>query len=428
MAAARNVDDLLSALNGEKGKRWALRRFRLVKALGAAEDPRAVEALSKVVRTDRSAEVRDVAIAALGRIGDPTAIPALKDALRDPENGWVAMRNLGLLRDLSSVQEFIGWLGADNPLTRGFAADALGEIGDRSATPALVEALGDTKWSVRQSAAFALAKLGDPHALEPLRRAHRSGRCLSRRSIGKALAQLEKEGESNSKEPKKQIMFEQKFATPFQVAAMLRKTVGLRGTRDKRYKEAQYLAQNFSRNFFSDTSDQEPREFLEQTIEEFPDEPILRLLYVPMLTEIRPDDIAREAAKAVELGPDDPVVLVRAGHILLNEGDHDAASSCASRANELMAHDSIFMSDLENLSGLLAAFAGEDDLAEEKLRSAVEREPDNEPFAKNLAVFLAERGRLQQGAGVLDEALKHIEHKGEVERMRDRMAAEAGGS
>lgn len=86
------------------------------------------------------------------------------------------------------------------------------------------------------------------------------------------------------------------------------------------------------------------------------------------------------------------------------------------------------MGDLDNLNGLLAAFAGEDDLAEEKLRAAVDKEPNNEPFARNLAVFLAERGRLREGAEVLDEALKHVEKKDEIVGMRDRMAAEAAGS
>jgi Flp pilus assembly protein TadD len=142
---------------------------------------------------------------------------------------------------------------------------------------------------------------------------------------------------------------------------------------------------------------------------------------------LRPDDVAAEAVKAVELAPDDPATLMRAGHVLLGR-DRVAARSCASRANELAKPDFVLMGGLDNLNGLLAAFAGEDELAEEKLRSAVDREPSSESFAKNLAVFLAERGRLQEGAEVLDEAIKHIEHKDELERMRDRMAAEAASS
>jgi predicted Zn-dependent protease len=86
------------------------------------------------------------------------------------------------------------------------------------------------------------------------------------------------------------------------------------------------------------------------------------------------------------------------------------------------------MSGLVHLSGLLAALAGEDANAEENLRSAVASEPDNELRARHLAVFLAERGRLQEGAKVLNEARRHVEKKDELERMRARMAAEATDS
>jgi Tfp pilus assembly protein PilF len=174
--------------------------------------------------------------------------------------------------------------------------------------------------------------------------------------------------------------------------------------------------------------DEEARTFLEDAIERFPENAELRLLYATILLMTRPDGVASEATKAVELAPDDPGVLVRAGHLLLGRGDREAARSCAARANELVQPDFPLMGGLDNLNGSLAVFAGEDDLAEEKLRSAIEKDPDSEPFARDLAVFLAERGRLKEGAEVLDEALKHIEHKDEVERMRDRMAAEAASS
>jgi Flp pilus assembly protein TadD len=174
--------------------------------------------------------------------------------------------------------------------------------------------------------------------------------------------------------------------------------------------------------------DEEALEFFNVAIQRFPDDPELRLLHSTILLGIRPDAVAAEAAKAVELAPDDPATLVRAGHVLLSNGNREAAKSCADRANELAPPDFVLMEGLDNLTGLLAAFAGEDDLAEEKLRAAVAGEPDHEQWARHLAVFLAERGRLREGAEVLDEALKHVEKKDEVERMRDRMAAEAADS
>lgn len=194
-------------------------------------------------------------------------------------------------------------------------------------------------------------------------------------------------------------------------------------------KEKKELAAAIARGRELRRSGQNPDEaleFLEGAVQRFPDDPEIRLLYAAILLIPRPDDVAVEAAKAVELGPDDPVILVRAGHLLLGSGDRETAQSCATRANELVQPGFVLMSGLVHLNGVLAALAGEDELAEENLRSAVASEPGNEQWARHLAVFLAERGRLQEGAEVLDEALKHVEKKEEIERMRDRMAAEAG--
>jgi HEAT repeat protein len=284
----------------------------------------------------------------------------------------------------------------------------------------LIAALGEPKAGVRQAAAGALAKLGDPEALEPVRRAHRSAKGLSRRFIGKALARLEGRGEVNSEWPRERIGIEQKIATPLLIASMTEKALGIKGPREHRLNEANYLA----RSFFLTRPRREALEFLEKAIQEFPDDPEIRVNYASILLELRPEDAAAEAAKAAELGPDNPVTLVRAGHLLLCEGDCEAAQSCATRANELVKPDFILMAGLDNLNGCLASLAGDDGVAEEKLRSAVEGEPTSEPFARNLAVFLAERGRLREGAEVLEEALKHTESK-EMECMRSRMAAEA---
>ena len=199
----------------------------------------------------------------------------------------------------------------------------------------------------------------------------------------------------------------------------------------KSRRKAKELAAAVSRGRELRRSGQDPEEaleFLEDAVRRFPADAELRLLYAASLSVFEPENAAREAVKAVKLGSDNPAILVRAGHLLLGSGDRETARSCAARATELAKPGFILMSGLVHLNGLLAAFAGEDELAEENLRSAVTSEPDNERWARHLAVFLAERGRLQEGAEVLDEALKHVEKKDEIERMRDRMAAEAAGS
>ena len=166
-------------------------------------------------------------------------------------------------------------------------------------------------------------------------------------------------------------------------------------------------------------------ELLEKAVQEFPDNAEIRLLYATVLLEFRPDDVASEAIKAVERAPENPSILVRAGSLLLSRGDREGARSCVARANELASPDFALMGGLASLNGLLAAFAGEDDLAEERLRVAVEKDPGNQSFAGDLAVFLAERGRLPDAVTVLDEALRHVREKDDLERMRSRMAKEA---
>jgi len=193
----------------------------------------------------------------------------------------------------------------------------------------------------------------------------------------------------------------------------------------RQQKKKLAAAQLRARQLLTARKEREALEFLEEAVELFPLDPELRLLYATILLAFRPEAVATEAAKAAELGPDDPAILVGAGHRLLFGGKLDAARSCARRASNLVQPDFALMPSLLNLTGLIAAFDGDDRQAEIDLRSAFEGEPANGHFAKNLAVFFAERGRLHDGVQVLDEALKHVENKDDLERMRARMAAEA---
>jgi len=195
--------------------------------------------------------------------------------------------------------------------------------------------------------------------------------------------------------------------------------------RDRKQKKELSAAIGRGRELRRSGRDQEALEFLEGAIQQFPEDPELRLLHATILEQ--PDTAAAEAAKAAELAPDDPATLVRAGHLLLGCGDREAARDCAARANELVHPSFVLMAGLYNLNGSLAVFAGEDDLAEKNLRNAVETEPSNKTWARHLAVFLAERGRLSDAVAVLDEALKHVEDKDSLEQMRARMVSEIGG-
>jgi Flp pilus assembly protein TadD len=197
--------------------------------------------------------------------------------------------------------------------------------------------------------------------------------------------------------------------------------------RKQRRKVAAIVARG--REFLRSGPDEEALAFTESAIQQFPDDPEVRLIHATILLGVQPERVGAEAAKAAELGPDNPAILVQAGHLLLSRGDEEAARSCVNRANELVKPDFALMGSLDNLTGVLAAFAGETDVAERKLRAAVDREPTSGPIAKDLAFFLEALGRQGEGVEVLDEALKHVEWKeGGLEEMRDRLAAEAAES
>jgi len=162
--------------------------------------------------------------------------------------------------------------------------------------------------------------------------------------------------------------------------------------------------------------------FLEKAVQRFPDDAELRLLLASILLRFRPDDAASEAAKAVALAPDDPRILVRAGGLMLSRGEIEAARACADRANQIVQPDFVLMSSLLNLYGLLAALGGEDDLAEEKLRSAFARDPMYSMFAVDLANFLASRHRQTEAIAVIDDALVHAEEKEDLWHLREQLA------
>lgn len=132
---------------------------------------------------------------------------------------------------------------------------------------------------------------------------------------------------------------------------------------------------------------EETFEFLQKAIRQFPDDPELRLLYATILLVFKPEDVAAEASKAVDLSPHDPLILVRAAHLMLHMGNHEGARSYAARANELAQPDFVRISGLISLNGLIAALDGEDDIAEERLRLAMKEEPRYSNFAVNLAKF-----------------------------------------
>ncbi len=192
---------------------------------------------------------------------------------------------------------------------------------------------------------------------------------------------------------------------------------------DKRRRRERDAAVSRGRELLVEGDHQATFEFLEDAAERFPDDPEIRLLLASINLEYRPDEVASQALKAAELGAEDPLIQVRAGHLLVSR-DAGAARACAKRARDLAESDFVLMAGLESLEGLLASLNGEDVLAEELLRSAVAREPEFSAYPVDLARFLSNRDRATDAIAAIDEALGRVREKDGLERMRRQIADE----
>jgi hypothetical protein len=421
----QDVDELLSALGEEKAQRSAVRRIRLVSALGKLGDSRAVVPLSQVVLTDPRSEVRFMAVFALGQIGDPAGGHAVRGeaSSHDVAHQVWAIVALGRMRDRGSVALLINRLRSTDSSVRGSAANALRDIADRAATPPLIEALDDP--SVRRAAASALARIGDSRAVEPIRLARRSAGGLARRRIGRALAKLEarsdvQEGEGEEDTSSGGIGKLLWFATDrwlmsFVLMALAAwSTIRINGKKQRLADTIEH-----AHRLFKARDEQDAFDFVTKAVQEFPKDPQLRVLYASILVRFRMDDVGKEAAKAAELGSDDPRVLIRAGSLLLFARRWDDLRSCVARANEIVEPGFVLKSGLDNLNGILAAKDHEFERAEKLLRSATE---DDQMHAIDLAKFLGWRKRDAEALEVIDEALKHARYKFSLERLRTQIA------
>lgn len=168
----------------------------------------------------------------------------------------------------------------------------------------------------------------------------------------------------------------------------------------------------------------EAAEFLKDAAGRFPDSPEFPLLLATVYLELRPDEVTAQLEKAAELGSGDPAIQVRAGQMLLDAGDIEAARACALRAEQSVDGEFVTAA-LDGLVGRIAAREGEYAIAEEKLRSALGREPQYDAHAIHLARFLWARGRNEDALAVIDESLGQASHKDDLESLRSEIAAES---
>jgi Flp pilus assembly protein TadD len=177
-----------------------------------------------------------------------------------------------------------------------------------------------------------------------------------------------------------------------------------------------------ARDLLRQRRDQENLALLTDAVERFPDHPEIRMLYATTLIPSRPDDAVWEAATAIQLDPDDPWRLTRAASLMFHLGELDTARDYAARASQLSPPNFALELVLVNLGGKLAAAEGNQELAEEALRAAVEEEPEEEAYARDLAAFLANLGRKADALRVIDEALQVVRQREKLIRLREQLA------
>jgi len=155
-----------------------------------------------------------------------------------------------------------------------------------------------------------------------------------------------------------------------------------------------------------DERDAENLKFVEDAIERFPQDPEVRLLYGTALVPFRPEEAPWQLATAIKLDMDNPWRLTRAACLLFDLGEVEASRSYAARAVQFAPDKFSLEAVLTNLGGRLAALQGDDALAEEALRAAVESEPLRASYARDLARFLADQERPAEALDVIDRALR----------------------
>lgn len=146
-------------------------RQTAVSALGDTDDPRAVQALIRILRQDPAAEVRVAAAFALGEIEDAAAVPALGEALRTDASVEVRRKAawaLGQIEDAGAIDALAAALSDEDADVRQTSMWALGQIESPEALPALVAALSGGDIEARRTAAWALGQIEDARAVEGL--------------------------------------------------------------------------------------------------------------------------------------------------------------------------------------------------------------------------------------------------------------------
>jgi HEAT repeat protein len=144
----RDVDALVEELQNARGTSSVGLREQIARALGEAQDQRAVETLTRLMSSDSDEIVAATAAKALGQIGDASAVPDLMQALSkrpDVVKAWAA-DSLARLDGHDATPALAELLSGEDPRVRLAAAQALGRLGGLSVVPDLSRAAARERW------------------------------------------------------------------------------------------------------------------------------------------------------------------------------------------------------------------------------------------------------------------------------------------
>lgn len=138
-------------------------------AIGRNGSPEAVDLLLELYEQLRSSDLRAAIIRALGEAGDPAALELLtriaSDEFEESSLRQYAAESLGKIGEPESLALLTSLLGVDDSLLRAYATYALGFYDTDEAAALLEQALLDSFWRVRVAALEALGEQGRASAL-----------------------------------------------------------------------------------------------------------------------------------------------------------------------------------------------------------------------------------------------------------------------
>jgi Flp pilus assembly protein TadD len=153
-------------------------------------------------------------------------------------------------------------------------------------------------------------------------------------------------------------------------------------------------------------------ELFRRLLDDDPDDPELHLFLASALFELNQRaECRREVHRAVDLGWDDPSVLLRVVWLCLRRGDFKCARKCVDRAKQVMPRDFLFKEELREADRhLKRRVAGRE--KEKALSDRFEVDPEDRRTATELARHLARTGR--------EYAAYYVVSRGLVYHPRDR--------